>query len=330
MDELAGLAVGRRGPRSSGPSSRTVPGRASGAFLGKGKVEEVHELRKELGADLVIFDHDLTPIQQRNLEDEIGVGSSTGPSSSWTSSAQRARIERRQAPGRDGPALLSPPPPHGQGRRHVPSRGRHPDEGARANRSSRKNAGGSTTGSRSPEGHPGHPEKAGRPAGEPPEEPRAHGLAGRVYERREIHSVQHADPGEAVHVAQPLRDPRPAPAPCLLPGRPPFLPLGHGRLHPEAPGRAGDIVPGHPGRGPRGRRRLPHHRRDEPSRPGTGRGRRRPSWPGSASGTSRCSGSSTRSTSWPEAERADLLRRNGAPEARTLYLSALTGKGSGT
>ena len=126
-----------------------------------------------------------------------------------------------------------------------------------------------------PEGHPGRSEEARRPAGEPPEEPRAHRFPGRVHERREIHPVQHPDPGAAIHVAQPLRDPRPAPAPRLLSGRPVLLPLGYGRLHPEAPDRARDVVPGHPGRGPRGRRHLPHHRRDEPPLPGAGRGRRR-------------------------------------------------------
>ncbi len=41
-------------------------------FVGKGKAEEVGRLRGELGADLVIVDHDLSPSQARNLEKAIG------------------------------------------------------------------------------------------------------------------------------------------------------------------------------------------------------------------------------------------------------------------
>jgi GTP-binding protein HflX len=40
-------------------------------FIGRGKVEEIVCLIKETQADLVIFDHRLSPIQQKNLEDEI-------------------------------------------------------------------------------------------------------------------------------------------------------------------------------------------------------------------------------------------------------------------
>jgi len=40
-------------------------------FIGKGKVKEIIDLKKELETDLIIFDHNLSPIQQRSLEDEI-------------------------------------------------------------------------------------------------------------------------------------------------------------------------------------------------------------------------------------------------------------------
>ncbi len=40
-------------------------------FIGEGKVEEITRLKEERGADLVIFDHNLTPVQQRSLEDTI-------------------------------------------------------------------------------------------------------------------------------------------------------------------------------------------------------------------------------------------------------------------
>jgi GTP-binding protein HflX len=43
----------------------------STTFLGKGKVEELRSLVQETGADLVIFDEELTPSQQRNLENAL-------------------------------------------------------------------------------------------------------------------------------------------------------------------------------------------------------------------------------------------------------------------
>lgn len=41
-------------------------------FIGEGKVYEIAELASDNGVDLVIFDDDLSPSQQRNLEDIIG------------------------------------------------------------------------------------------------------------------------------------------------------------------------------------------------------------------------------------------------------------------
>ena len=41
-------------------------------LLGKGQVEEIAELASEKGAALLIVDSPLTPIQQKNLEDEVG------------------------------------------------------------------------------------------------------------------------------------------------------------------------------------------------------------------------------------------------------------------
>lgn len=43
-----------------------------GLFLGKGKVEEIRNLVQTTPADLVIFDDEIGPQQQRNLEKEIG------------------------------------------------------------------------------------------------------------------------------------------------------------------------------------------------------------------------------------------------------------------
>ncbi|MDP9370388.1 MAG: GTPase HflX [Chloroflexota bacterium] len=45
----------------------------AGTYLGKGKLQEVKDLREELEYDLVIVDGELTPAQQRNLEKALDV-----------------------------------------------------------------------------------------------------------------------------------------------------------------------------------------------------------------------------------------------------------------
>ncbi|MDQ6694519.1 MAG: GTPase HflX [Chloroflexota bacterium] len=42
-------------------------------LVGKGKVEEIRALKDQLGADLLLFDEELTPTQQRNLEDSLDI-----------------------------------------------------------------------------------------------------------------------------------------------------------------------------------------------------------------------------------------------------------------
>ena len=42
--------------------------RLTPTYIGKGKVDELRDLIKELSADIVVFDDELTPTQQRNLE----------------------------------------------------------------------------------------------------------------------------------------------------------------------------------------------------------------------------------------------------------------------
>lgn len=40
-------------------------------FIGQGKAAEIAQLKEELQADLIIFDHNLSPVQQKSLEDRI-------------------------------------------------------------------------------------------------------------------------------------------------------------------------------------------------------------------------------------------------------------------
>jgi GTPase len=72
MEELAGLAAaaGVEVVRTEYQARARISPRR---FLGEGKVEEIRALTKELGADLVILDNNLSPIQQRNLENEVKV-----------------------------------------------------------------------------------------------------------------------------------------------------------------------------------------------------------------------------------------------------------------
>jgi GTP-binding protein HflX len=72
LEELAFLAA------SAGLEVRgTVKGKRarpdSALFAGSGKVEEVKAVLRDAGAGLVVFNHELSPAQERNLERELGV-----------------------------------------------------------------------------------------------------------------------------------------------------------------------------------------------------------------------------------------------------------------
>ena len=70
LDELAELASSAGAEVADRViQARTAPEAAT--LIGQGKVEELAAAVKSSGADVVIFDHDLTPTQQRNLEKAI-------------------------------------------------------------------------------------------------------------------------------------------------------------------------------------------------------------------------------------------------------------------
>lgn len=71
LDELSALAetaglevVGRTSQKLDHPNPAT--------YVGKGKVEEIELLKRESGAEVVVFDDELSPGQQRNLEEALG------------------------------------------------------------------------------------------------------------------------------------------------------------------------------------------------------------------------------------------------------------------
>jgi len=70
MNELAGLALAA-GARVVGKVFQVRSSASPKYFIGSGKVEEILELKTALGADLVIFDHNLRPTQQRSLENTL-------------------------------------------------------------------------------------------------------------------------------------------------------------------------------------------------------------------------------------------------------------------
>jgi len=72
MTELAGLASSA-GATVIEEVYQYRSGHSPKFFIGEGKVKELALKVKESGADLVIFDHNLSPTQQRSLEEAIQV-----------------------------------------------------------------------------------------------------------------------------------------------------------------------------------------------------------------------------------------------------------------
>lgn len=72
LDELARLAR-TAGATVCGRLTQTRPGPDPKYFLGSGKMQEVSLLIQEMGATLLIVDQELTPNQQRNVEEVVGV-----------------------------------------------------------------------------------------------------------------------------------------------------------------------------------------------------------------------------------------------------------------
>jgi 50S ribosomal subunit-associated GTPase HflX len=85
LDELAELAASA-GAIVAARVMQSRPSLEAATLIGQGKVVEVAALGESLNAGLVIFDHDLTPTQQRNLEKQLSTKSSTARSSSSISS----------------------------------------------------------------------------------------------------------------------------------------------------------------------------------------------------------------------------------------------------
>ena len=73
LDELRQLAL-TAGIEVVGQATQKLERPHSATYIGPGKVEEVQALVEELNADLIIFDDELSPRHQRNLEKIMGDG----------------------------------------------------------------------------------------------------------------------------------------------------------------------------------------------------------------------------------------------------------------
>ncbi len=71
LDELE-LLTDTAGADTAQRVTQSLPRLQSATFVGKGKVEELRRAVEKHGADLVVFDDDLTPVQVRNLEKSLG------------------------------------------------------------------------------------------------------------------------------------------------------------------------------------------------------------------------------------------------------------------
>ena len=73
LEELSNL-VRTAGGEEVGQVTQRLRKPFPATFLGKGKVAEIAGLVKSTRADVVVFDHDLSPAQVRNLEKSLGCG----------------------------------------------------------------------------------------------------------------------------------------------------------------------------------------------------------------------------------------------------------------
>ncbi len=72
LEELARLAE-TAGLEVVGAVTQKLARPESGTYVGKGKLAEIKELQDDLGYDLIIADEELSPGQQRGLEEALGV-----------------------------------------------------------------------------------------------------------------------------------------------------------------------------------------------------------------------------------------------------------------
>lgn len=105
MEELKGLAEAAN-VEVLGQMVQSLERPNTATLIGKGKVEELAEMVKNMEADTVIFNDELTGMQLRNVEDAVGVRVIDRTILILDIFADRASIQRRQTSGRTGTAAV--------------------------------------------------------------------------------------------------------------------------------------------------------------------------------------------------------------------------------
>jgi len=95
LDELAQLA-GAVGARVVGKMVQSLPAPSKSHYVGRGKLSQLQSLREETDYNLVLFDDELTPLQQRNLEEALDVKVIDRPALILDVFARRARTREGQ------------------------------------------------------------------------------------------------------------------------------------------------------------------------------------------------------------------------------------------
>ena len=72
LEELGALVLAAGG-EVAGQSLQARTRIEGATYIGSGKVEELRDIAQEEGATLIVFDHDLTPAQARNVEEETKI-----------------------------------------------------------------------------------------------------------------------------------------------------------------------------------------------------------------------------------------------------------------
>ncbi len=228
-------------------------------YIGSGKAQELKELGVALDIDLVVFDDELSPAQQRNLEKlfEVDVVDRTAlildifaqHAKSQEGMVQvelaqlRYRLPRLRGRGnqlsQQGAGIGTRGPGETQlevDRRRITTRMSAPREGAGA-----------------PRQEPRHAAQVAHPPR------RHHRRAGRLHQRGQVHAAQPPHRGQRAGRGQVVLHPRPGHPPPAPPRRRDRPALRHRRVREPPAAPAGGVVPLH-ARGV-GRRRSPRARR---------------------------------------------------------------------
>ena len=297
LDELEGLAVGAGAAVVHRVlQERTAPMPA--LYFGRGKVDEIGQAARATRANLMICDDALTPVQERNLSQALGLKVIDRTALILDIFAQRARTSEGKLQVELAQLTYLLPRLVGQWT-HLERLGggigtRGPGEtqleSDRRVIRQRRDADPSRARARA--------RAPARPAGRPPARRPARRRAGGLYERRQDHPAEPSHGGAAGGRRSALRDARPRGAPGQRRRSAALHPHRHRGIHPQAAARAGGRLSGHAGGAGRGRRARARGGCQPPRARGAHGARSRRCSTSSRSAIAQPCSCSTRSTGW--------------------------------